>query len=715
MQQLVAIALGTAGWRFARLSGALRDWFRDWAEAERGRFALWLPVAMGAGVIAHLSARSDPPSWLGFSLFFTALAIALFTGPWPIARAAAACVAAYGLGMVSAQVAVFRAPPLVELPRHAAMIEARVRVVELLPEGARITLEAARPDGADPLPRLLRIRMRARDDVELVPGDLIRVRAMVSPPNPPAYPGAWDLQRDAFFAGIGGYGFALGPPTVLDDSGRSGAALWLLALREEIAARVTRDIPGIDGAIAATLLTGFTSAIPEDTKQAFRDSGLAHLLAIAGLHIGIVMGLVLGATRIALAAWEFAALRWPTKQIAVLAALAAGGGYMFLTGAHVPIMRSFAMASLVALAVLAGRRAVSVRGLALAATVIMLMAPNEVLGVSFQLSFSAVLALIAGYEALRGPLSRLRGRDSRMRHFLHHLATLALTSALAGTASAPYGAYHFGRFQMYYVLANLLAVPITAMWVMPAGLLALALMPLHLEYPALAAMAWGIRIIVWVGRAVAALPDAVLAVPPTPLWGLAVTSVGIAWLGIWRTRVRLAGIFAIAIGILSPAVNRPPDVLMSADGRMLGVRTRAGVFDSARSGASKFTRDAWLQFWAAPAFLALPPVSGVAADGAIDCVSDACTLRLRDDAPPGIFLRGAAVPPSVCDAALLVSQEPIRLRCPTRLPYVDRFSVWRNGAHAIWLLPEGPRILSDRENRGTRPWVPPPPVPRARR
>jgi competence protein ComEC len=88
---------------------------------------------------------------------------------------------------------------------------------------------------------------------------------------------------------------------------------------------------------------------------------------------------------------------------------------------------------------------------------------------------------------------------------------------------------------------------------------------------------------------------------------------------------------------------------------------------------------------------------------------------LRDDAPPGIFLRGAAVPPSVCDAALLVSQEPIRLRCPTRLPYVDRFSVWRNGAHAIWLLPEGPRILSDRENRGTRPWVPPPPVPRARR
>ncbi len=147
------------------------------------------------------------------------------------------------------------------------------------------------------------------------------------------------------------------------------------------------------------------------------------------------------------------------------------------------------------------------RGLALAATVLMLIAPQEVPDVSFQMSFSAVLALIAGYEALRPWLRRLHG-DSWHRRLASHLVALALTSALAGSASAPYGAYHFGHVQVYFVLANMVAVPLTAMWVMPAGLIALLLMPLHLEALALVPMGWGAQAVVWVARATAALPDA---------------------------------------------------------------------------------------------------------------------------------------------------------------------------------------------------------------
>jgi competence protein ComEC len=332
------------------------------------------------------------------------------------------------------------------------------------------------------------------------------------------------------------------------------------------------------------------------------------------------------------------------------------------------------------------------------------------------MSFSAVLALIGGYELLRAPLNRLRGQGG-LRGTALHIVGLLLTSALAGTFSAPFAAYHFGRVQIYFVLANLVAVPITAFWVMPAGMIALLLMPLHLEALALFPMAWGIEAILWIGRSVSALPAAVFAVAPPPVWGMVVLTFGIAWLGIWRTWPRWAGLVAIAIGVASPAFDRKPDILVSADGRMMAARTSEGAFAILHSGASHFTEDAWLQLWAEPRFLALP-ATGSAGGGRISCVPDACMVRRTPlgTLPPGpmaTLLRG---PPALedCDSDVLASLEPIRLRCGEWMPWVDRFDVWRDGAHAIWLDASGPRILSDRAFRGTRPWVPPPPVPRGK-
>ena len=481
-----ALALQRGPW------GRWRAGVTAWAAVERGRFSLWLPVLMGVGVIAFFLLRADPPWWLALAGFGAALPL-LALHRWSLARGLFWMLVAIAAGFGSAQHATSRAPPLLDLPTHATVITGIVRAVEQLPAGQRVVLDAPSLDGGPALPRRLRIRMRANDTLAVATGDTIRVRALVRAPSAPAYPGGWDLQRDAYFNGTGGYGYALGRAELLAQPAPGEAMRWVQWLRETIAGRIAAALPGEQGPIAATLLAGITSAIPPADRAAFRDAGLAHLLAIAGLHIGIVMGLFLGLSRLLLASWEHAALHWPCKQIAVLIALAAGGVYMVMTGAHVPIIRSFSMACLVALGVLTGRRALSLRGLALAATVLMLMSPSEVLGVSFQMSFSAVLALIAGYNALRPVLSRLRGDGSAWRRFGLHIAALALTSALAGTASAPFGAYHFGRIQLYFVVANMAAVPLTAMWVMPAGMLALALMPLHLEWLALVPMGWGDR------------------------------------------------------------------------------------------------------------------------------------------------------------------------------------------------------------------------------
>jgi competence protein ComEC len=550
--------------------------------------------------------------------------------------------------------------------------------------------------------------LRPNDATPIDAGDSIRVRALIQPPSPPAYPGGWDLQRDAFFAGMAGYGFALGPVEMVEHHPVGGLRGRVQALRELIASRFRAALPGAPGAVGATLLTGVPSAIPETDREAFRASGLAHLLAVAGLHIGIVMGLAFGSTRLVLAAWEYAALRWPTKQIAAVVALVAGGLYMILTGMHVPIIRSFAMAGLFTLAVLTDRRAISLRALALAAAVLILTEPQKVPGVSFQMSFSAVLALIAGYEALRPHLDALHGDGALWRRGLLHLVALALTSALAGTASAPFGAYHFGHVQLYFVIANMIAVPMTAAWVMPAGLIALGLMPLGLVRLALVPMGWGLDAILWVARTTTGWPYATFDVPHMPGWGLALVGLGMAWLGLWRGRIRLAGALLLAAGLLSPALVHPPDLLVSADAHMLGVRTKAGMFVERESGASKFTRDAWRQFWADGPPMPMPR-RGSVAEGAITCDEASCLLRTGSGLA-ALLLRDRTA--ATCEAPVMITLSGSRGACPG-MPLINRPRLLRDGAVAIWLLPDGVRILTDHDVRGDRPWMRAPPPARA--
>lgn len=675
----------------------------SWMDAERGRFALWLPVFVGAGVLLYFAQTAEPAWWLPAAGAAAALALTILGWRSPVPRAAGLALLMAALGVAAGQGATRRALALAVVPTRAGLIEGTVRGLEILPDGRRITLDAARIAADPPLARTIRLRLRANDPATPLAGDTVRVRALLRPPAPPAFPGARDPQREAFFAGTAGSGMALGPLAILASAPSDGLARWGQSVRDRIAARILAAIPGPRGAIAATMLTGTGSAIPEPDRAAFRDSGLAHLLAVAGLHIGIVMGLVMGATRFALALWEYAALRWPTRQIAALAALAAGGGYALLTGGHLPILRSFAMAALVTLGLLLGRRAASLRGLALAATLLLLAQPQEIMGVSFRMSFSAVLALIAGYEAARPWLTRLRvgdGSPGLARRAASHLGPLAFTSLLAGTASAPYAAAAFGHVQLYFIVANMLAVPLTALWVMPAGLLGLALMPLHCESLALVPMGWGVGVVLWIGRTVSSWPAATLAVAHIPDWGLVLVTLGLAWLGLWRSRLRLLGAPVLLAGLASPLLARPPDLLVSADARLVAFHVAGQVFLQSASGA-RADRDAWAQVWnAAPQPL---PDEGDPAPG-LHCDPDRCVLT-RGVA--SIALTRPAIRPR-CDASLLVTAEPLHGACPGQ-PHIDRFTVWRDGAQAAWLTGDGVRVISDRDWRGARPWVPPPP------
>jgi competence protein ComEC len=247
------------------------------------------------------------------------------------------------------------------------------------------------------------------------------------------------------------------------------------------------------------------------------------------------------------------------------------------------------------------------------------------------------------------------------------------------------------------------AVPLTALWVMPLGLLSLALMPLGIESLALIPMGWGTRLLIVIARFFAGLPWSQPAVPHMPGWGLILMSLGIAWLGIWRTRLRLWGLAGIVLGLVSTGLDRPPDIMVSADGGMIGIRTRDGVLLQ-QTRASAFTRDAWLNRWAVDA---ARPFSWA------PCVEDVCRVAPRPGAKAALLVRGGARRADCDGIGVVVSGEPARGVCrDPGVRLVDRFTVWRGGAAAIWLTPQGAVVETDRTVSGARPWIPPPPVAR---
>ncbi len=507
--------------------------------AQRDRFALWIPVLFGAGIAVYFSVTVEPAPWAGAAaagVCATAMLVAWRAPGWRLAFFALA-LAATGFAVAQGRTHAVAAPVLAR-DFGPGWVTGRVVALDRRPEGTRAILDRPALQGlsADDTPARVRVRLRRGDDPAV--GAVIRLRAKLAPPAAPAMPGAYDFQRRAWFERIGGVGFAYthAAPVAAADAGDGASAgrLWLARFRLGIADRIRAAVPGTAGAVAAALITGDRSAIPEETIEAMRDSGLAHLLAISGLHVGLVAAILFFGIRLVLALVEPVALRLSIKKIAAGCAFAGAFAYLLMSGATVPTQRAFVMTGIVLAAVLLDRTAISLRLVAWAAMLVLLLQPESLMGPSFQMSFAAVLSLVAAYEGLRGPLRRWRAGGGVLRRVWLYLAGLLLSTFVAGTATGVIALHHFGRFSAYGLVANLIAIPLAGFWIMPWGVLACVLMPFGLEDLALIPMAWGIDLLLDAARMVAAWPGASVQLPAMPGWGLALVAFGGIWLCLWR-------------------------------------------------------------------------------------------------------------------------------------------------------------------------------------
>src|SRR6266851_276874 len=509
MADLAAAGEGLHAARRRRLTPVAA--FAEALAAEGDRRILWLPVFFGTGIALYFALTIEPPLWVGVSATIAAAAIAVALRRWPALRNAAIALAFAAAGFAVMQQARFdRGTPMLERRLGPAAITGRVVDIDALDRGWRIIVAPDPLPGlaSDAQPHRLRIHIAATSDA-LQPGDRVSLRGLLYPVPAQLLPGGRDMQRELYFAGIGGVGYSYGAAHRIatgDETTGGGWREWLLRLRAEMTARINAALPGSTGGVASAVITGKRGTMAEEVKEAFRQSGLSHLLAIAGLHLGLVGGFVFFSVRGGLALIPWVALRYPIKKITALVTLIVLFCYLIISGAAIPTQRAFIMTGIVFAAILIDRLRLSMRICALAALVVLLIDPASLVGVSFQMSFGAVVALIAVYETWGTRLAYLFHSGSFARKALGYVGAVAVTTLVATIGTEPFAIYHFHHLVLYSPLANVIAVPISAMWTLPWGVIACLLMPFGLEKLALVPMGWGIDVTIAVAQSVAALP-----------------------------------------------------------------------------------------------------------------------------------------------------------------------------------------------------------------
>ncbi|MDA1311149.1 MAG: ComEC/Rec2 family competence protein [Proteobacteria bacterium] len=578
----------------ATLDGG-RRWCARQLIGERDRWVLWVPVGFGAGIGSYFSLSGEPPMFSGpLALILSSV---LFMVLRARGQATAPCLAlvVVAAGFTTAQIRTAMVPDHMLKHQASGSLSGTVLAVQVRPSRTRLVIGQSQFESAGEVEKLSRARISLRPQTahpEI--GAKIEVFAALRPPPAPSAPDAYDFQRAAFFKELSAVGYAIGPVKTVEMPVGFFPGLWLARYRFDLSERIRGALPGPAGALASALLTGERGALSEEVLKSMRDSGLAHLLAISGLHMGLVAGIVFFGLRGGLALSRRLALRYPIKKWAALGALIFAAGYLLLSGASVPTQRAFLMTGVVLIAVLVDREAISMRLVAWAAMVILVFRPEALLSASFHLSFAAVTALVAAYEfvAARRRVNP-RANGGWLNRVLLFLGALLLTSVVANLATLPFGAYHFNRVANYGLASNMIAVPLAGFWIMPWGVLALALAPFGLENWALTPMGWGLDVLVAIAKQASSWPGAVISVAAWPPWAPPVIALAGAWLCLWQRAWRSAGAVAIVLAMVVAVTAPTPRIWVTGDGRLAGYLAADGRMLLSASSRERFTADLW--------------------------------------------------------------------------------------------------------------------------
>lgn len=651
---------------------------------QRGHLFPWAPVCLAVGIAVYFGLRAEPSvaalAWaggIGAVLLLAGMRITPAIAPLVL------CTALVLLGCALAGLRAHQVAGPVIGWRYYGPVEGRIVGIDRsASDKVRLTLDRVVLADVAPARTPTRVRLSLHGDqrfLDPAPGQTIIATGHLASPSGPVEPGGFDFQRHAWFQRLGAVGYTRVPVLLLEPP---AGGLRVFRLRMALSRYVQDALPGEVGAFAAAVTTGDRAGMGQQTLDALRGSNLAHLLAISGLHMGLLAGFVFAALRLALAFVPALLLRLPSKKVAALGALASAAAYLAMSGGNVATERAFIMVAVALVAILADRRALSLRAVAIAALIVLVLRPEALMGPGFQMSFAATTALVAVFGAMRSQQIRIGPA------WAQGIVAVVISSFVAGLATAPIGAAHFNQIAHYGLIANLSSVPVMGMVVVPAAVLALLLAPLGLDWIGLALMGMGLDWILGVAHWASALPGARGQVVQPGPWVLPLLSGGALMVILWQGRARWSGLAPFAAALMIWMQAERPDVLIADTGGLVGVMTPEGRVLSRPKGAG-FIAANWLEN------------DGDAAEQSAAAARPAVQLAVF--AVRHIHGKrnvGALETCAKGDWLVLSHPEPVDLPCRV----FDPPRLRRTGAVAIWLGGDAPKVVTARDVSGARLW-----------
>ena len=670
-------------------------------------------IAFAVGIAIYFALPFEPPLW-GCAF----IAVILGGLYWILNRRALAfagfalCVlmVVLGIGRAASHSLSADAPKLPHYERSYD-VTGWVSGIDSSGKGLRyvIEVESLRGIAPDKTPRAIRVRLARPPDIPLRAGDSLSIRAIAKAPPGPVVPNGYDPARRAYFSGLGGFGFAISQPDIRPDielGFRQDVKRNIVRWRYGLADRIYAQSPPQTAGLQAALMTGVRRYIPQQQTDNLRVAGLAHILAISGLHMGLLAGGTYAAMTLLLALITPLSRRYDIRKPAAVIGAIAAAFYLVLSGASVATQRAFIMAIIVFLAVILDRRAVSLRSVAVAAFVTLFYHPESLVSVGFQMSFAAVAALVVTYQIWQRyrPLYKPRGRG---RGVVDFFTSLSVTSFVAGLATGGFAIFHFNRISRFGFIGNLLAMPLFSLAVMPLAVVSFIAIPFGLERLPLEMMGFAISYILRAANWVAAWPSAMAYVPSAPSYVLAIFAAGFVAICLGKLWGRSLGvvIMAVCLGIWTQSPR--PDLRISEDGRVAFWLADDLMVDRRRS--DRYGREQFSQMSGRPDSLWTDYEKSFA-----DCDALACRFKLRGKLvsvmkhPSEVEQECAEV-----DLAILTERQagPVaRRRCDIqgRAVFIDSRILKKSGALNVYLGKTGGQDIrlepSRSKARSRRPW-----------
>ncbi len=689
----------------------LKILYEMWVE-ERPRIFYWSPVVLGIGIGAYYGWPYEPDLAKVIGAFIVVCGFWLLARHLLLPRILFLLVLGFASATLASHV---YGTNMLDWPTRATRITAKIIDVEQHKSGRRLLLDDVYVEKL-PLhrtPERMRLVVPRRLDKqapELRPGQNIEAVAKVLPFSEPMTPDGFDFRRNAYFRGIGATGYLMGKIRLSepDPPSLTGIHVWLAQLRQDLQTMIKRHLEGDKAGLAIILMTGDKTSLSPETTDSMRSIGLAHLLAIAGLHVGLVAGVVFFFVRALLALFPFIALRFPIKKWAAAMALLAIIFFTFQVGAPVPTRRALIMTSIVLLGIMLDRLSLSLRTVALAALLILLFWPQMLLHPAFQLSFAAVLGIISvGEWARKSGWQLFANRHGLVWNGLRHIMELAGMSVVATLATLPFCLYHFQEAEIYSVLANTLAIPLTSFWLMPLCVLTEFLWIFGLEEWPLKLLDPGVGLLIRLSENIANLPGAHYSPPPMPVIYMLIATFGGLFICLTQGRKRWAGLAALLVAIVLTFFEPRPSIYIGPNGKQAGWWNREEaimVITSLEEKPDKYLAGYWgerfgykedrLRF-VGDGETEVPPLSC----NEVRCVSRYAAGTLA-------WMKKSEALAQECGAGhAIIINAVSRDTCPeSKGVLLTRDSFYQHGAHAIFVTDEGFRIKASRDGRALRPW-----------